>query len=127
MGLIKKLNQKYERELQETADLSLKWGNLDGLPTSPSESYKKGFVTADRRHHVSLGSYIGLFVTLSALVGFKGWVDYRNLERLDSQNQSKQERIVNFYQRNGTIPKGVSSAYLDLRTQLWQREVEGEK
>jgi hypothetical protein len=125
MGLIKKLNQKYERELQETADLSLKWDNLNGLSVSPSEAYKKGFVTSDRRHHVSLGSYIGLFVTLSALVGFKGWADYINLERSDSQNQAKQERVVNFYQRNGIVPEGVSPAYLDLRTQLWEREVEG--
>jgi hypothetical protein len=38
--------------------------------------------------------------------------------------QQREQRIVQFYQKNGVCPNDATPAYLDLRTQLWQRDVE---
>jgi hypothetical protein len=38
--------------------------------------------------------------------------------------KTREQRIVQFYQKNGVCPSDATPAYLDLRTQLWQRDVE---
>jgi len=74
--------------------------------------------------------------TIVSLIGitFLGYMfvekdsDYLSQIKYQRQeSQAKQERIIDFYQRHGKIPKGVSPAYLELRTQLWQSEVENNK
>ena len=41
-------------------------------------------------------------------------------------NPEREQRIVEFYQKHGPLTQNATPAYLDLRAQLWQREVEGE-
>lgn len=43
---------------------------------------------------------------------------------IKSHAKAREQRIVQFYQQNGACPSDATPAYLDLRTQLWQRDVE---
>lgn len=46
------------------------------------------------------------------------------ISHVRSDAQAREQRIVQFYQQNGVCPNNATPAYLDLRTQLWQRDVE---
>ena len=128
MGLIKFLQRKYENDAEEDAEFSARWEERNQwMKGSPRVAYKKGFKEAYSRFRNVTG-------TIISIIGFTiaGYLfvekDFKYLSQLNFQaleNQAKQQRVVDFYHKHGNIPEGVSSAYLDLRSQLWQREVEG--
>jgi len=46
------------------------------------------------------------------------------IDNVRKEAQAREQRVVQFYQQNGVCPSDATPAYLDLRTQLWQRDVE---
>jgi len=130
MGLIKMLQQFHERKAEENAELSARWEERDlGISGSPREAYKKGYKDAYSMFRSTCNTIVSLIgITFLGYMFVEKDSDYLSQIKYQRQeSQAKQERIIDFYQRHGKIPKGVSPAYLELRTQLWQSEVENNK
>ena len=127
MGLIKMLQQFYDRKAEENAEISARLEERNQwIRGSPREAYKKGYIEAYSRVKNSselIFSIIGATV-LGYLFVEKDFDYLSQIKSQKQESQAKQQRIINFYQRYGDISEGVSSAYLELRTQLWQKEVE---
>ncbi len=122
------LGEFYERKAEENAEDSARWEERkQWIRGSPREAYKKGYKEAHSKFR-SPSALIFPLISMAILGYLFVEKDLHYFSRMNSvhqQNQAKQQRIIDFYQRHGDIPEGVSPAYLDLRTQLWQREVEG--
>jgi len=57
------------------------------------------------------------------------WIGSSIIERNGMNNRereykNREQRIVEFYQRHGSCPSDATPAYLDLRVQLWEKEVD---
>lgn len=128
MGLINTLQNVYESRAKEFAELELREEVRNGtLPTTNDRAYKKGFINATLIHNGFGAKVSSTFVGACIILGISSLYNGYNNEckrYLTLENQAKQQRIIDFYQKHGIIPEGVSSAYLDLRTQLWQNDVE---
>ena len=109
------LNKIIRKNIEKEAE----WASTsDKVSPEEREPYKKGYIEA--RMNILKNPMI--YFPLIAL--FMMTINNLHFNNQPEKNKAREQRIIEFYQKNGSLPNDATPAYLDLRTQLWLREVE---
>lgn len=126
MAIIKKFIERRRKRLEEEARETGSLNFIDsGLPETDKPAFMRGYEIAyisqikEQRNWRALDFIWKSVIILPLLTGL-----IIQRDNLMKHYPSREQKIINFYQKNGTCPSDATPAYLDYRVQRWAEEVE---
>jgi len=107
-------------------------GSVDGskgnaLPENSSLEYRDSYAKSARRNSrtSNILGYCAIGMLFSLMLG--SYFDIGDSIKEKELRRNREERVVQYYQKNESCPSGLTARGIDDRVQLWMNEVENEQ